>query len=337
MAKLGGAAVDALRDGLKSPDTEISERCRKLLPQAIEARLQAKIEQFLSKQDSPIPDDLPGLKRWIEIVGNNKDAKQLYARMVKEHRGILLDIDQNPDEAAKRFQAFCQDVFNRARGPAAAPGIIKDVASESEILLFLFLGADPNCRKTSDKAATTTIALAHANVFMNSTFLNGALSGAESSEAMKKLFLGWLETERYPILVRRGFMIAANANMKEAVPVAIKVAADQNSTPATRSYALLGVSKMVGAEHVKLFKPLFEDKTVVGRTALNGQAMTVEMRDIALAIAVQATGQKTIDYGYDRLKPNLPTAISYSYYATTEEKREAAFKKWAEWSVNQKK
>ena len=72
LAKLGGAAVDALREGLKSPDTEVSERCHKLLPSAIDASVQAKIEQFLAHPDGPLPDDLPGLKRWLATVGNSK-------------------------------------------------------------------------------------------------------------------------------------------------------------------------------------------------------------------------------------------------------------------------
>jgi hypothetical protein len=335
LAKLGGAAVDALREGVKNPDTEISERCRKLLPQAIEASLQAKIEQFLSKPNGPIPDDLPGLKRWMAIVGNTKDGKQLYGKVVKEHRLILLDIEQYPDEAPNRFQSFCQEIYNRHRFPNAPQTALRNIASESELLVFLFLGSDLNCRQKNGTAPT--VLMAHANVFLNSTYLPDSLSGPAASDATKKLFLSWLEIERYPILMRRGFTIASNANLREAVPIAIKVAADQTAAPAVRPYGLLVVSKLVKADDVKLLKTLLEDKTVVGRSAVNGAVKPVELRDIALGIAVQATGQNTADYGFDRLNPNLPAAISFSYYAMSEEKREAAFKKWAEWSANQKK
>src|SRR5258707_1131844 len=64
--KLGSAALEPLRKGLKHPDAEVGERCRKLLPHALDCRVQEQIEVFLAKPDGPIPADLPGIDRWLK-------------------------------------------------------------------------------------------------------------------------------------------------------------------------------------------------------------------------------------------------------------------------------
>ncbi len=331
LVKLGAAAVDALRKGLTHTDAEVSERCRKLLPQALDFHLQEQIDKFLARPDGPIPDDLPGLKRWLKTASSTKESRQIYAQMVKDHRRILVEIESNPQQAAQKYQAFCGDVYNRARfGTVDAR---REAITRSEMVLFFFLGSDPECRKGG------TLPYAQAAVFLNGTQASEMLTGSGASAAFQKLFISWLEQERYAILLRRGIQLAATANLKEAGPIAIKIASDKTTIPTSRSYALLGAVKLFGPDDVKKLQPLMEDKTVVGRVAVNGgEAQTTEIRDIALGIAVQATGQKMPDYGFDRFRNATPGLVtSYFYYAQTEKKREEAFNKWAEWSERNKK
>jgi hypothetical protein len=330
LVRLGSAAVDALRKGVNDPDTEIGERCKKLLPQALDFHLQEQINSFLAKPDGPIPEDLPGLRRWLTIAGTSKESRELYASMVKDQRRVLIDVESNPEGTLQRYQAFCRDVAARSRLGPVADGLGEQV-TRSELLLFLFLGSDPICRKGN------TVVYAQAILFLNSPHLTGMLSGAGASDASKKIFLSWLEGERYLTLVRRGFQLAANADLKEAAPLALKVATDKTSPPSTRSYALLGAAKLFKAADVKDLEKFMDDKTVVGRTALNGEQMTTEIRDIALGIALQATGQQPADYGFERFR-NAPggVSVSYFYYALSEKKREEAHKKWQEWKDKQK-
>ena len=65
LTALGSAAKEALQSGLKHPDMEIRDRCRKLLPKAIEHHLNEQIEHFLAKPDGPLPADLPALKHGL--------------------------------------------------------------------------------------------------------------------------------------------------------------------------------------------------------------------------------------------------------------------------------
>jgi len=331
LIRLGSAALEPLRRGLTNPDTEIGERCRKLLPLALDHHLQEQIEVFLAKPNHAISPDLPGINRWIKMAGTGKESRELYALLIKEQRKLLIDIERTPDKAAQYYQSFLTDMYNRTRVSGADAR--KELVSYSELVLFLFLGADPNCRKSNGAVASTSYI--QSNLFLNSTHLAGMLSGAGSNHATRQIFLGWLEQERYSILVRRGCQLAATANMKEAIPIVIRMANDKTAIPTTRSYPLLGAMKLFGPEDIKHLEGLMEDKTVIGRTTVNNEAVTTEMRDIALGIAVQASGQKPADYGFDRLRDNI-VSTSYFYYAISDKKREEAHKKWADWQAAQK-
>lgn len=335
LVKLGAAAVDALRKGLVHKDTEVSERCRKLLPQALDFHMQEQIDKFLAKPDGPIPEDLPGLKRWIDITGASKDSREMYAAMVKEHRRVLIDVETEPNQATQKYQAFAMDVYNRFR--VGGLNGRRDLITQQETLLFFFLGSDVNCRKGT--TSTGTIPYVQALQFLNGSHITGMLSGKDdSSEAFQKLFLAWLEQERYLSLVRRGFQLAAGANLKEAAPMAIKVALDKTAAATTRSYALLSAVKLFGKDDIKKLEPLMDDKTIIGRIGVaNADPITTEIRDIALGIVVQATGQNMAEYGFDRFRATSGITTSYSYYGMTEKKREAGFQKWKDWLAKNKK
>lgn len=335
LVKLGAAAVDALRKGLTHPDAEVSERCRKLLPQALDFHLQEQIDKFLAKPDGPIPEDLPGLKRWLKTTGSSKESRELYAQMVKDNRRLLIEVEANPDLATQKYQAFAAEIYNRAR--VGTVDARRELITRSEMVVFFFLGGDPNCRKGS--SPTGTVPYIQALQFINGTQASDLLTGAGASPAFQKIFLAWLEQERYLSLVRTGFQLAVRANLKEAGPIAIKIALDKTTVPSARSYAMLSAAKLFGPDDIKKLDTIMDDKTVVGRTTLNGEVMTTELRDIALGISVQATGQKMADYGFDRFRDSSSPGLitSYLYYAQSEKKREEAFQKWKEWLAKNKK
>ena len=58
------------------------------------------------------------------------------------------------------------------------------------------------------------------------------------------------------------------------------------------------------------------------------------MRDVALGAAVQLAGEGLADFGFERRPPTaLASLSSYTYYAfPSDEKRDAAHRKWKEWA-----
>ena len=93
LLELGMAARDALEKGRSDPDAEISDRCRKLLPQILERDLADRVQAFLKAKDDKLPDDLPGVRRWAKIVGTDAAAKEAYSEVVKGNAKLLHDVE----------------------------------------------------------------------------------------------------------------------------------------------------------------------------------------------------------------------------------------------------
>ncbi len=98
-----------------------------------------------------------------------------------------------------------------------------------------------------------------------------------------------------------------------------------------RSYALVSLMRIGSKETIDdpQFQKLLADKTVI-RAGVNG----AEIRDVALGVAVELSGQKASDYGFERIRPaNKAAILSYIYFTLgSDEKRDAAHKKWKEWA-----
>jgi hypothetical protein len=106
----------------------------------------------------------------------------------------------------------------------------------------------------------------------------------------------------------------------------------------TRAQALTVVGKMGGKDQVPAMEALFDDKTQVTNIQWNNVNISTQVNDIALAMAAQLSGQQPKDYGFDALQtqPNLIWAYHYLGFSA-EDKRDAAFKKWKDWSDAEKK
>jgi len=326
LLELGSHALEALREGIKHSDLEISDRCSKLLPMALDARVQEQIAIFLAKADGPIPKDLPCINRWVAVAGSGKNSREMYAELIKHHRKALLELELHPDKATDQYHAFSQGVSNRQRGRAIAER--KEIVSYPELVLFLFMGADPNARKGKE----SVVSYSHSSLFLNSTYVPGMLAGVGANEATKSLFIAWLEQERYPTLVRRGYGLAATAGLKEVAPIVVRYASDKKLTPSYRAMALASSLKLFDKTTIKELEPLLKDDTLVSKSTVNGTTASTEIRDIALGISIVVTGQKPSDYGYSRYREDAPagTATSYTYFALTDKQREDAIAKWNE-------
>ncbi len=336
LMKLGSDAIEPLRHGLTHRDPEVADRCRQLLSLALDQLLLEHIEAFVANPDGPVPDDLPGIQRWIKIAGTGKDSRQLYALVVRDQRHLLADVGQHPERVSQLYRYLCLDVYFRTDG--AAPDAPRATVSDSELGLFLLLGADPEVRNAWGRPQRT--AWRCTSPFLNSKCLRDMLAGNAANEAAKKLFVAWLEQQRGTNQIHVGYQLAAEAKLQEAAPVALRLAADRTISPTTRSYALIAMAKFFGPAQAGDFEALLDDDAVLGRpNAFDNTSASTEFRDIALAIAALATGQQPVDYGFDFDRAGAPGSLPswYARYARTGEQREQAFAQWKEWSERQKK
>jgi hypothetical protein len=97
---------------------------------------------------------------------------------------------------------------------------------------------------------------------------------------------------------------------------------------------MLALGKYGNADDVELVEKLLDNKTVFN--TWNRQPMppvSVQVRDVALAVLVHLTGQEHKEYGFDLLRPD--SRMLYAVHTcgfVEDDQREAAVAKWREWS-----
>lgn len=332
---MGYAAKEAVLAGQKNPDGEISDRCHKLYPAIWRHDLEKRVQKFLDNPAANVPEDLPGAARWLKVAGDGKESRELYAEMVKAHPEPLLDAELNPERLREVYIDLMKTVYQRVNGRRPVGGPVERATPlDSEVLLFLFLGGAGDVRPNVAPGVSSS----YYYLFLNSTYLSSKLPVAANAP-LRKLYAGWLEKERYTIALRQGLNIAAQHNVKECAPTAIKVASDPRSVAYVRATAVLCFAKLGEKENLKDLDPFFNDKMQVAIVAVNGVQGSVQMRDVALGAAIHLMGQNHADYGFERRPPSgMVTTTSYTYYAfATDEKRDAAHAKWKEWVASKKK
>jgi hypothetical protein len=246
---------------------------------------------------------------------------------LKSHPDLLLDVQLHPDRLRDVYTEFIRAVHSR--NMVRAPGISREqpAPSDSEMLLFFFLGAVDDVRPPRVLPGTSS---SYYYQFLNAASLATKLS----NEPMRKLYAAWLEKERYSVVLRNAINIAATNGVKECGAAVLKIAGDAGTIPMVRATALLGIAKLGTKDDIKNLEPFLKDKLVFATVIVNGERGGVQIRDVALTAAIQLAGQDLSDFGFERRPPPGATITTYTYCAFgTDEKREAAHQKWKDWAT----
>jgi hypothetical protein len=137
---------------------------------------------------------------------------------------------------------------------------------------------------------------------------------------------------------QRGFQLASQAGLKEALPIALRLLEKKDQQSYAKAQVILALAKLGTKEHIPLLNKYLDDTTNLGSINFgNGPQLTVQLRDVAMAVQIQLAGQKLGDYGYDTRYTGAGFT-SYHYYGFPEEAdgkskaRDEAHAKWKEWA-----
>lgn len=329
LLKRGAGAVAALADGIKDTDPEVSERCRQLLPQAAALDRNEKLAALTKDPSAPPPKGLAGLERFLKITGDDRGARELYAELLSIHHRTLEAAEEDPKKATDQFRQFCDEAYNKWRAGMQTGRYSYDTmfAARADITFFFFLSSDVRIRKND-------VAFNRASILLNGNQISNAIGEKDGTPAMRKIFLDWLENETQVNFQQRGFAIASQANLKEARPIALKLLERKEQQSYGKAQILIALLKLGSKEDIPKLEPLMQDKTVVTTVNFgNGKPLTVQLRDVAMGVALQLAGQKLADFGFDnRFVGGAST--SYLYYGFPDDKtRDEAIAKWKEWFV----
>jgi hypothetical protein len=328
----GSAAVAVLKEGTRDLDPEVSERCRQLLIQGPALERKNKLAALVADPKAPPPKDLPGLERFLKATGDSKEARELYAEMASVHMHVLEAAEKNVKEAARYYSEFCTGAYARYLGAGQMTRrytFDNLFASRAEITFFLFLSGDSRSRGQNIEGPN------YAGILFNGDQITNAIDPKRGSESMRKIFLDWLEHEPMAHLQQQGFQLAAKAELKEALPIALRLLEkkDHNNNSNGKAQIMLSLPKLGGKEHIKVLEQYLDNSTEV--TSVNfgdGRQLTVQMRDVAMGAQIQLAGEKTADYGYDTRYGGGANQPYPHYYGFADDKsRDDAHAKWKEW------
>ena len=361
---MGARAEPVLRAGAKSDDPEVRARCAKLLSVIRKDALAELVRTFDAKKDAPSAH--PIWKRFADTAGNTLASRALFARLLKDPDWLArLDAaETGPTEARKQYRAALGDIAEIVRGNLKVFFVIPvwpcDTPDQTAFLLFLgsYSGTDGPLPK---EGFGEFIGLA--NVEARVAYARGlklALEGNEiapgpenkydetkplpegSAKAFAKLLAAWLPRRAEPSPLFRGFELALAHGAADVLPAARAIAADAERPVASRVAALAAVAQFGEASDLKLFAPLFDDKTqlVIPPPPQNGDARPRSRRpvvaDRALGLALLLTDRDPADFGFEHAKGKFrrangrPVVNAYElevFGFSSDEARAAAHKK----------
>jgi len=333
LIRLGRAAKAALVAGSNDYNPEIRTRCRQLLPTALWLDLQARIDAFLADKDGKQEHDLPGLKRYLALVGNTPETRQLFGEILKSDATLveLTEADSKGGDlkaAAARFLArgnqLQQVVFANLGNNQRYNLTVADVAC------LLFVGTNTNLELTGDMSYPLY------NLFYQAP-IRTAVTSEKPNDPFKKLLLSWIKTRTDTVTMSQSLNLIVQLDLKECLDLTIGVLRDKQASPHNRGYAASAIGKIGTKKQLAVLEPFLTDTTSLGAFAFAAVQGTTELRDVALAMSIHLSGLKIADFGFDLLANN-PSMMFYPGYCgfTDAAKRDAAFAKWKRWTGAQK-
>ena len=328
---IGLPAREALVRGLRSPDLEIRLRSRRLLAQVAEEEFEGRLAAFIADVNGTRDHDLPAWKRYRESIGNTRMARTLFVNMIREEMPLLQAFESGRkleelfSERVKSLQPYSRINSNGPR-----------VASSQSLATLLFVVSQPEL---------TVDQITHQQIFslLQYTGTQNVIKGSPYSKVLLGMLDGWvrkldkqLPNAYYPL------MIALNYDMKEAgFEIAKKYLGNNTTTSSAQQYDIMSIARFGTAGDIDLLVPQLQNEAVC-HTWSNPQikkgVIKTQVRDVALVMMLEMTGQNQQEYGFTLLQRN-PTTLFHGYTCgfVDESQRDKALLMWNTWYTKHQK
>jgi hypothetical protein len=333
LAELGRKVVKALEAGTHSEDMEIVRRCTELLDRANRSDLEVALDAFLEKKDEKLLLQVPAWSQFKKVVGDGVGARNLFVQMCTTDGLLLTAMEQNADRASQMYNQRCQQLQQRMFGGF---GNQRQGVTNGEVAAMLYVGADsriqvdPNLRY----------------IVNNLVHQPAPQQWLRSDGTARKLLASYIEGRSDINLIHNHLYLVQNLELRECLDWVAKQVDNKQQQPYVRATAMATLGKLGGKEVLPKLEGFFNDATQL-TTFQQGnplQMIRTEVRDVALAMAVMASGQDIVGYNYPWLvqvapqlgqNPQIPFQSPFQLGFATAEQRDAAFKRYAEWKSKQ--
>jgi hypothetical protein len=324
LIELGAASREALAQAAIDADAEVRIRARAALTVVNDADFRRRLEAFASDYDGSRKQTLPRWEQFAASFGTSRLARQMFVEMQRAEPELLEALAKGSKPASETLNARCQTLSQQAlQNPREGQISLGTVAS------MLLVGSTEGV--SVDEQLSLQL---YAYMIYQNSFQKNATSGVWSP-MLKKLLGKWVVRDATTASAVQNLLFAALYDLKdEALLLATRALADEHNHPNTRQYAILITGRFGGNEQLPMIEKLLQDKTSCGTFQANNPPRQVELqiRDVALAVAVHLTGQNLGEYGYVNAQTNPTTLFQVATLVFNDPaRRDEALKKWSAW------
>ena len=297
---LGIAAREALTQAAGDPDAEIRIRARAILATVFESDFRDRLEAFSADYNGLNKKTLPGWERFSSSFGTGSLARQMFVEMQRAEPELFEAFVKGGKPASEALEASCRGVIQQAiQNPPDGRVSLGTVAS----LLLVASAEDVSVDEQFGGQLFPWLIAQQA-------FQKGARE-SDRSAMLKKLLGMWVVKDVSPAAAVENLKFAATFELKaEGLSLASRLLADQRAAATVRPSAILMVGKFGGKEHLAMIEKLLDDTSNCGTVQATNppRQLELQVRDVALAVALRMTGQNLREYGYLSAQPH-PTTL----------------------------
>jgi hypothetical protein len=333
LCSMGRLAKPALVEAVSTvTDAEVRRRVFKLLPQAAQEDVKARVAAFLADKEGRFEHSFPGWTSYRKHAGNMPEARAFFAEMLKDtpNQALLAALEGPPENLAKLQSDRRTEVWNW-KFPRTPNATKRDPTLADLAVLVLIEAEAPKL---------PGVGIGMSSMLSSSSFYSGPMTGPQI-DIFRKLLGHWVNTrdQASPAILYNAVTVSVRFDLPEAAGCAVRLLDGPKVTSYYRGLALAVLSRSGTKEHLPSLEKCFDDETLytkarpqAGQGGVN-DSIDVRVQDMALAAAVLVTGQKPSDYYFHEWTP--PTSVSvksrYINYYVRSVDRAAAFAKFAEW------
>ncbi|HZZ72501.1 MAG TPA: hypothetical protein VFE24_09620 [Pirellulales bacterium] len=361
LMEIGIATRGPLLAALDHPDLEVRIRARRVLATVTAEDLQRRLKAFADDESDNKGLSLPGWAAYKKEFGGTGQARKLFVEMEQAEPSLLAVSELGPRQTAEALNERFNAIQSELMGQQFRT--VRQQTSLGSTLALFYLSSNPDV-KVSEQTATGICRLPYQSA------LHQVLLADPGDGIPKKILGKWIlqpTTGKIDAVVQQNLSLAIQFKMPEGIHPALKVLQSTTLPPYLKQQALLVVGKYGNKEHLPIVAPLLEDKAQCGNLFWNQRMpvrfrwpeMTyvvapfliqsrafdisylapppvIQLRDIALAVAIHLHGQEPKDFGYEHIQPNDQLLYQLQTVGFEDEgRRDAAFQKWHDWQTAQ--
>jgi hypothetical protein len=318
LVDLGIVTRDALLRAATDADAEVRIRARAILSKVRESDFENRLEAFSADYDGSHHLTLPAWDQFSAQFGASRLSRQLFVEMQRAEPDLLESLAKGAKPASDALAERAQTIFDGQRESLMTLGTLASL---------LFVGSTEGVTVDEQACANLFPYLVHATYQRS-----GKLPIWPG--VTKKLVARWITKDATPATLHTNLVFASQLEMKpEALSLATRVLTIPSETN-SRQVAILTVGRFGDRSHRVLLDKMLDDATVCAVVPIEQppHQFELQIRDLALAIALLLTEQDLREYGFLSTQPFGASIVQIGTLAFADAAaREAALKKYAAW------